>query len=155
MLTQPSIFFHFELALDRIENFKNPRSGPPGPPQGKTKGPKKYSGPGPAEPLQNLPAWKPSSVHTLSSWTGGSPLSMRLGKYSGLVGKVGRLKRKAWHDRSRRMRIKDVQDMKVRMSLTLRKYTMHPLVDRGSPGIFYHCLRQLLALHTWMKPYIR
>ena len=26
-------FLSFKLALDRMENFKNPRSGPPGPPQ--------------------------------------------------------------------------------------------------------------------------
>ena len=42
-------FFSFKLALDRMENFKNPRSGPPGPPQEEdreTQGSKKRFGSG-------------------------------------------------------------------------------------------------------------
>ena len=54
--------------------FKNQRFGPPGPPQEevlKHKGPKKDLGPGPAEPLQNLPAWKPLLINILTCgpWT--------------------------------------------------------------------------------------
>ena len=58
-------FLSFKLALDRMENFKNPRSGPPGPPQEEdreTQGSKKRFGSGSGRTSAEPPGVKTPNV---------------------------------------------------------------------------------------------
>lgn len=75
---------------------------------------------------------------------GSSPLSMRVGKWSGWVGKHKRMQRKAPHPRIRRTRRKE-GERKV------RNYAMQSLVDRRFFGIFSPCFRQAKLL-TLLPP---